>query len=170
MNFPMRSSETSYCCFSSESCPPVKIFHPRHYQWNIRTQTGWSCRGRLSVGPIYASFNVPDILDKMSMFRKSKSKMMFLSESIRCSLSGPDLSHNSVKYHGNLLQFWLYYVHKSIHAGFLTKMQCTDETEKDECEDKVTELMVDLSPAPLSWLFAGLKREIWLCLDVNTDV
>lgn len=73
MNFSIRSSETYFCCFSSESCPTVKIFQPRLCQWSIRTQTGWSCRGHLSVGPIFAGFNIPGILDKKSMYRKSKS-------------------------------------------------------------------------------------------------
>lgn len=169
MNFSIRSSETYFSCFSCESCPPVKIFQPRLCQWNIRTQTGWSCRGQLSVGPIFVGFNIPGILDKMSMYKKSKSKMMFLSE----CFSGPDLSHNSVKYHSNLLQFWGYYVH--MHAGFLTKMKCTNETEKDECEGKVTELMVDCArdvslSSPSKLAFCWTQKRVQLCLAVNIDV
>lgn len=70
MNFSIRSSETYYCCFSSVSCPPVKMFQPCRCQWCIRIETGWRCRGHLSVDPIIAGFYVPGILDKMSMLRK----------------------------------------------------------------------------------------------------
>lgn len=162
----MQSFENYYCCFSSESCPSVKIIHPRCCQWSIRTQTGWSCRGHLSVGPIYASFNVPGILDKMSMFRKSKSKMMFLSESICSSLSGPDLSHNSnitaICYNSEGIMY--------TKVSMLDFWPKCNVPMKPRRISKVTELMVDSSSAPFSWLFVGLKREIWLCLDVNTDV
>lgn len=64
MNFFIHSSETYYCSFSSESCPPVKIFQPRHCQWCIRTETRWSCRGHLSVDPIIAGFYVLAYLTK----------------------------------------------------------------------------------------------------------
>lgn len=125
MNFSIRSSETYYCCFSSESCPPIKIFQPHRCQWCIRTETGWSCRWHLSVDPIIPGFYVPGILDKMSMFRKSKSKMMFQSESFCWCLSGPDLSISArsnitaICYNSEGIS-----VHKGIYAGVLTRELC----------------------------------------------